>query len=195
MNLKKALPLLKCTFNEFGEDKVLRLSAALAYYAMFSIGPLLVIVVGLDGLAFGHDSVRGQIEQQLAGVLGAESAKTVESMMAAQKHGTSFITTIIGIIALLVGAGGVFGQLQDSLNTIWGVKPKPGAGIGAFLRARFLSFSMVLGIGFLLLISMALTTFLTAATGSLGSVLGISDALAHILNFIVSFAVISVLFA
>ena len=91
--------------------------------------------------------------------------------MAAQKHGTSLITTIIGIEALLVGAGGVFGQLQDSLNTIWGVRAKPGAGIASFIRARFLSFSMVLGIGFLLLISMALTIFLTAATGSMGNML------------------------
>jgi membrane protein len=195
MTLKKTWPILKGTFSDFGEDKVLRLSAALAYYAMFSIGPLLVIAVGLAGLAFGHDSVRRQIEQQLQSMLGESSAKMVDSMMSTQKHSTSVISTIVGLVALLFGAAGVFGQLQDSLNTIWGVKAKPGAGIWGLIRARLLSFSMVLGIGFLLLISMALTTFLTAVSGSIGGMLGVSEALAQILNFVVSFAVISLLFA
>src|SRR6266850_2256387 len=111
MNLKKAWSLLKATFSEFGQDKVLRLSAALAYYAMFSIGPLLVIAVGLAGVAFGHQAVRHQIEQELQSMLGESAAKTIGSMMAAQKHGTSLVTTIIGVIALLFGAAGVFGQL------------------------------------------------------------------------------------
>src|SRR5438105_6542172 len=169
MNLKKIWLILKATFSEFGEDNVLRLSAALAYYAMFSIGPLLVIMVGLAGLAFGHESVRRQIEGQLQSMVGGGASKTLSSMMAAQKHGTSVIATIVGLVALLFGAGGVFGALQDSLNTIWEVKSKPGAGIWAMLRARFLSFSMVLGTGFLLLVSMALTTFLSAVTGSVGN--------------------------
>lgn len=195
MNLKKNWGILKGTFSEFGEDKVLRLSAALAYYAMFSIGPLLVIAVGLAGLAFGHDAVRRNIEQQLQSMLGESSAKMVGSMMSAQKHGASVITTSLGMVALLFGATGVFGQLQDSLNTIWGVKAKLGVGIWDLIRARLLSLSMVLGIGFLLLISMAVTTFLTAASGSLGSMVGISEVLAHVFNVVVSFAVISVLFA
>src|SRR5205823_4762166 len=119
MNLKKTFSILKSTFTESSEDNVLRLSAALAYYAMFSIGPLLVIIVGLAGLAFGNETVRHQIQQQLQSMLGQNSANMLDSMMSAQKHGTSLITTIVGIIALLVGATGVFGQLQDSLNTIW----------------------------------------------------------------------------
>src|SRR5437764_10751105 len=101
MNLKKTWPILKGTFTEFGEDNVLRLSAALAYYAMFSIGPLLFIVVGLAGLAFGHETVRHQIQQQLQSMLGENSAKMLDSMMSAQKHGTSLI---IGVVALLAGA-------------------------------------------------------------------------------------------
>src|SRR2546423_213 len=109
MNLKKTWPILKGTFTEFGEDNVLRLSAALAYYAMFSIGPLLVIAVGLAGLAFGHEAVRHQMQQQLQSMLGQNSAKMIDSMMSAQKQGTSLITTIIGFVALLAGAGGVFG--------------------------------------------------------------------------------------
>src|SRR5881227_819891 len=110
MNLRKTVPILKSTFSEFGEDNVLRLSAALAYYAMFSIGPLLVIAVGVAGLVFGHQTVRHQIGQQLQSMLGPNSAQTITSMMAAQRYGSSVITTIIGIIALLFGASGVFGS-------------------------------------------------------------------------------------
>src|SRR5207247_6974382 len=108
---------------------------------------------------------------------------------------TISITTILGIVALVFGAAGVFGQLQDALNTIWEVKAKPGRGIWGFIRDRFLSLAMVLGIGFLLLISMALTTFLTAVTGSLGDRLPLSESVAHGLNFALSFGVISLLFA
>jgi membrane protein len=195
MNLKKLWLIFKGTFTEFWEDNVLRLSAALAYYAIFSIGPLLVIVVAVASLAFEHQDVRQQIHGQLNSTLGPDSAKMIESMMSAHKQGTSLVTTIVGIVALLIGAGGVFGQLQDALNTIWEVKAKPGTGLWGFIRNRFISFTMVLGTGFLLLVSMALTTFLTAVAGSIGRMLPISEALIHILNFIVSFGVVTLLFA
>lgn len=190
----KIFPVVKETFKEFGEDKALRLSAALAYYAMFSLGPLLVIAVGLAGLAFGSESVRGQLEEQLRSMLGPNSAKTVESMMTARQS-ASVVTTVIGGIALLFGASGVFAQLQDALNTIWDVKAKPAKGLWPLIRTRFLSLTMVLGIGFLLLISLALTTFLSAVMGSLGNRLPIPEGVAHALNFVVSFGIISVLFA
>lgn len=196
MNLKKGWPILKGTFSEFGEDNALRLSAALAYYAIFSLGPLLIITVGVAGLAFGHQAVRQQVEQQLQSMMGPNAARMVDSMMAAQhKSGSSLGATIVGIVVLLFGASGVFGQLQDALNTIWEVKSKPGAGLWKFLQSRFLSLTMVLGTGFLLLVSMALTTFLNAATGALGSRFGFSEVLAHVVNFGVSFAVITLLFA
>src|SRR5262245_5346107 len=116
MNPRKFWRILKGTFAEFSEDNVLRLSAALAYYAIFSIGPLLVIVVGVAGLAFasfghgGHEAVRQQIHGQLESTLGPDSAKTIESMMSAQKQRTSLITTIVGIVALLIGAGAFSGN-------------------------------------------------------------------------------------
>ena len=195
MSLKGAWPILKGTVEEFGKDNVLRLSAALAYYAMFSIGPLLAIVVGVAGLVFGHATVQHKVQQELASLVGASSAKTLSTMMAGGNHGGRLMATIVGSVAFFAGAGGVFGQLQDSLNTIWEVKPKPGMGIWGFLRNRFLSFSMVLGIGFLLLVSLALSTFLSAAMNSAGGGLPMSKTLAHILNFAVSFGVITVLFA
>src|SRR4029077_15765969 len=195
MSPKKFWLILKGAFAEFSEHNVLRLSAALAYYSIFSIGPLLAIVVGLAGIAFGHEHVRHQIEGQLRSMLGPNSAKTIESMMSAQKYGTSLITTIVGVVAVLIGAGGVFGQLQDALNTIWEVKAKPGTGLWRFIRNRFLSFTMVLGTGFLLLVSTALTTFLTATAGTIGSRLPFSEALIHVLNFIISFGVVTLLFA
>ena len=195
MKLKSMVSLGKGTVSEFGEDNVLRLSAALAYYAIFSIGPLLAIVVGVAGLAFGNDSVREQIHHSLKGMLGENSAKTIDSMMAARSHATSLITTIIGIVALLFGAAGVFGQLQDSLNTIWEVKAKPGAGIWDLVRKRFLSFSMVLGVGFLLLVSLALSTALAAFTQTLNQKIPMGNVLGHAVDFVVSFAVITALFA
>jgi len=211
MRVKSIGKIAKCTFSEFSEDNVMRLSAALAYYAMFSIGPILVIAVGLAGFAFGHETVRRQLDDQLRGMVGTNATQMIDSMMTAQnnkssgqsessqqqakrsqKH-ASMITTIIGVVALLFGAGGVFGQLQDALNTIWGVKSKPGAGLFALIRQRFLSLGMVLVIGFLLLVSLAVSTFLTAVTKSMGS--GLPQGLGQGLSFIVSLAVISVLFA
>src|SRR6476646_7655278 len=104
MTVKEAWSILKRTFSEFREDNVLGLSAALAYYAMFAIGPLLVIAVGLAGLAFSHEAVRHQTEQQLESIVGANSAKMVVSMMSAQNRGAGFIATIVGLVMLLVGA-------------------------------------------------------------------------------------------
>jgi membrane protein len=195
MKMKSLTSIGKGTIKEFGEDNVLRLSAALAYYAIFSIGPLLAIVVGLAGLAFGNDSVRQQIHHSLQGMLGESSAKTIDSMMAARSHSTSLVTTIIGIVALLFGAAGVFGQLQDSLNTIWEVKSKPGAGIWELIRKRFLSFSMVLGVGFLLLVSLALSTAIAAFTGMLNQKFPMGEVLGHAVDFIVSLGIVSALFA
>jgi membrane protein len=195
MNLKMAWPILKDTVHEFYEDRVLRLSAALAYYAMFSIGPLLVIVIGLAGMVFGSARVHDEIARQLQDFMGPGAARVIESMTAHRQQSSSLVATAVGVVALLLGATGVFAQLQDSLNTIWEVKPRPGRALLGILKDRFLSFAMVLGIGFLLLVSMALTAFLTAFAGSLHGVLPVPSGFAQSVNFAVSFAVITLLFA
>jgi membrane protein len=199
LGMKFWFNVLKCTVSDFMEDKALRLAAALAYYAMFSLAPLLIIVMALlssvGSFLFGEENIRQQMQQQLSSTLGEQSAKTIDSMMAARKLGSSTIAMILGIAALLFGAAGVFGQIQDALNTIWEVKAKPGSGIWHFVRDRFLSLTMVLGLGFLLLISMVLTTAVEAMTTGMGRLFPLPDAVTVTLSLIVSFAVVSVLFA
>ncbi len=138
----------------------------------------------------------GQVQAQLRDFFGDQAAQTIESMIsAARKPTASTVATILGIVTLLTGASGVFGQLQDALNTIWEVKPKPGRGIKGFLKDRFLSMAMVLGTGFLLLVSMVLSAALAALSGVMGNAFGVSPAIAHVLHFTVSFIVITLLFA
>ncbi len=183
------------TVKEFMEDKALRLAAALAYYSIFSIGPLLFVIVMVASVFLGDEAVRGQLHNTLNGFVGEGAAKTIESMMAAKKLGTSPVTTALAIASLAFGASGVFGQLQDALNTIWEVKAKPGMGIMPFLRDRFLSMTMVLGLGFLLLISMVVTTAVQALVSMGGQLLPIPDALTSALSMIASFLVVALMFA
>lgn len=193
--MKKYWHVVKEAGTDFMEDKALRLAAALAYYAIFSLGPLLVLVVGVAGLVMGEENVRREVQQQLQSLFGASSAKLIESMMAARSQGGSLMATIIGGAALLFGASGVFGQLQEALNTVWEVQQKPGQGIMGFVRQRFLSMTMVLGTGFLLLISMVLTTLVSGLAGYIGNLISTPEWVIHAVNFMLSFAMISLLFA
>ena len=195
MTWKTVKEIMRGTMSEFSDDNVLTLSAALAYYAMFSMGPLLAIVVALAGAAFGLDVVREHVHQALHGMLGEGSAKTVDSMMAARQQATSTLMKLIALASLLFGATGVFSQLQSSLNTIWGVKSKPGRSVWLFIRNRFLSFSMVLGVGFLLLVSLALSTALAACAGSIDRAWLQGALIARVFDFAFSTGVITVLFA
>jgi membrane protein len=191
----ETISLLTQTFRKASEDRLLQLSAGLAYYSMFSIGPLLVMTFGLAGIAFGHDAVRHQIDAQLQALFGPETSKTLDSMMTSRHYGDSLLTTAAGIAALLFGATGVFSQLQSSMNVIWSVKPKPNLGIWGWARKRFLSLVMVLGTGFLLLISLVLTTLLTALAGHLEARTAAPGFFVHAGNIAVSFLLIAALFA
>jgi membrane protein len=198
LNARFVLGLLKDTFNDWMEDGALRLSAALAYYSIFSLAPLLVIVLGVAGWAsfmMGPGQVNEIIYGELGKVLGPQSLETIRSMVeSASKPSSSKWAAVIGGITLLIGAGGVFGQLKDALNTIWEVKTKPGLGIKIFLRERLLSFGMVLVIGFLLLISLVLTTGVTAFGKWVSGDLPLQWLWTTVL-FVVSFGVITALFA
>ena len=156
-------PLLKTSFKDWSEDQAPRLAAALAYYTVFSLAPVLVIVVAVAGLAFGADQVRTGIMEQVRGMLGDEGALLVRGMLeAAARPKESVVAIGIAFATMVLGASGLFAQLQDALNTVWEVKPKQGRGVMGVLKDRFLSFSMVLGVGFLLLVSLVLAAALQA---------------------------------
>jgi membrane protein len=188
--------LLKDAFKEWREDKADRLAASLAYYTIFSLAPLVLIAIAIAGLVFGREAAQGQIFGQLQGLLGPEAAGTIEASVAnSQKKEAGLFSAGIGLVVLLWSASNVFGQLQDALNTIWEVAPKPGAGIKAFIQKRVLSMGMVLAIGFLLLVSLVLSAGLSAVGNFLGGLLPGGEALWQVVNFVVSFGIVTALFA
>ena len=197
MQRKSIWQFLKTTINEWVEAEPFQLAAALSYYTLFSLAPLLLIAIGVAGLVFGREAAQDQIVETLQGMIGQDSAKAVQEMIQAssEKPKTGMLSTIIGFVALLFGAGGVVGQLQTSLNKMWEVTPKPGQGIWGFLRQRFFSFAMVLAIGFLLLVSLVVTAVLSSFTSMLSSFLGDATFVAHAIDILVSFGFVTLLFA
>ncbi len=153
-------PLLWQTINNWMEDRALRFSAALAYYSIFSMAPLVIIAVAVAGLVFGEKAAQGQIYQELEWMLGPKGASEIQTVIQASSDTPkSLVATTIGLVTLLIGASGVFGQLKDALNSIWGVRLKAG-GIMGSIKEYLLSFSMVLAVGFLLIISLLLSAAL-----------------------------------
>ena len=194
---RSIVALFKNTASEWVEDKCPQLGAALAYFTVFSLAPLILVLLAVFGLFFGSsEHAREKITEQLQYFIDPSGIKVIKDIAAsAAKPTSSVLATSLGIIVALFGASGVFGQLQDALNTIWGVKPKPGAGLWGFLRARFLSFAMVAGVCFLLLVSLTVETILKGLSGYLRSMLPGGDALALMLFFLFDLVVIVLLFA
>jgi len=194
--VRLAISLLKETIYEWWEDGASRLAAALSYYTAFAIAPLLVLVVAITGALFGEEAVRGQLERELSTLVGSEAAGLIQEMVArAGTEDAAGWASALGIVALLFGATGVFAELQNALNTVWDVEPSPGGGITGFLRTRVLSFAMVLGIGFLLLVSLVLSSVLALVTSSIGRYAFGEAALATVFSFLGSFVTITLLFA
>ena len=170
--LPQVWQLLTRTYSKWNEDHAPGLGAALAYYTVFSLAPLLMIVIAIAGLVFGQEAAQGQIIGQIQGLVGEESARAIQSMIEeARKPASSILATLIATVMLLLGATGVFAQLQESLNIIWKVKEKPGEGIWKMLKDRFVSLMAVLGTGFLLLISLVISAGLSAVGETLEHVL------------------------
>jgi membrane protein len=197
MKFNEAVSILKQTFWEWLEDQAPTLGAALAYYTVFSLAPLLIIAISIAGLVLGKEAAQGQIFEELRGLLGTESGKAVQDIVksASAEPSTSLLATVVGFVTLLFGASGVFGQLQTSLNAIWGVQPKPGRGLIGIVRDRFLSFGFILAFGFLLLVSLVLTAAIAFLGQQFGSMIPSMEALVQTLNSILSLAVITLLFA
>lgn len=196
MRLKVIFRLLKESFSEWQQDKASLLAAALAYYTVFSITPLLVIAIAITGAVFGQDTARKEIMTQVNGLVGAQGAQVIETALTnADQPQLGGIASLISVVILLIGASGVFAQLQEALNTVWNVRAKPNAGIGEFIRKRLLSFGMVLTIGFLLLVSLILSAVLSGISNLRINVLPGFDSLWQLVNFALSFGFISLLFA
>ena len=192
--------ILKLSYQDWKEDKASRLSAALAYYTIFSLAPLLIIVIAVTGLFWQHQAVQEQVMGQIQGLVGAQGAQFVSNLLTSASNPARGITaTIIGIITLVFGALGVFNELHNSLNTIWNVKEEETKGffqsVKKIILDRLLSFTMVLGIGFLLLVSLVISAGLSAAQTTIGNAIPLSEVVLQIINLVISIGVITVLFA
>jgi len=189
--------LVKEAFSAWDDDYAPSMGAALAYYTLFSVAPLLIIVIAVAGIAFGHEAAQGHIFAQLRDLVGPEGATAIEGLVkSASEPAKSTFAAIVGIVALIVGATTVFGELQSDLDRVWKVPAAPKAsGLWRLVQTRLLSFGLVLGIGFLLLVSLVLSAALSALATLYGGWFNSYEALLQLVNFVVSFVVITALFA
>ena len=197
ISFKGLFEVLKKSFKGFDEDKVTKLSGSLAYYTVFSMAPLLIIIISLCGIFLGREAVEGQIYGQLQGFVGADTASQLQEIIKnASLAGKSKIAAIIGGVTLLVGATTVFAEIQDSINMIWGLKPKPKKGWLKMLQNRFLSFSVIVSLGFLLLVSLAVTTVIDGFSKGLRNQFpDVAVVVFYIINLAITLVVTSLIFA
>ncbi|MEX2207389.1 MAG: YihY/virulence factor BrkB family protein [Myxococcota bacterium] len=196
MDFSPVRAFLREVLQKWSSDNALTLGAALAYYTIFSIAPLLVLVIAVAGLVFGRAAAQGEIVTQIQGMLGPSGAELIESMIQRASEPTSgVIATVVSLLTMLFGASGVFGQLQGSLNRIWSSDGSRRKGVKGQLQRRAASFSMILGIGFLLLVSLALSALISGLHGFIDEYLTVPSELLSLTNLGVSFLVVTALFA
>jgi membrane protein len=193
---KRILAIAGDAFDGWVDHKAQRMGAALSYYTAFSIGPMLLIAIAITGFIFGQDAARNHVFEALRHEIGSSAATVVqEAVKGAAKPASSIIASIVGVIVLLFAASGVFGELHDAMNTIWGVKMKENQGLKNFIVERFMSFAMVLGTGFLLLVSFVTTAILSAVGSAMSERLPGGEFLWQVVNFVLTFGIITLLFA
>jgi membrane protein len=193
--MREIWSLLGATVRDWYEDRAQRLGAALAYYMIFALAPGLIIVIAVAGLLLGRDA-EVQIVGQIRELIGEQGAIAIEATIRSARTETLGVTGMaLALIPLVFGLWGVFGELQDGLNTIWGVAPRPGRRMIHIVKERFWSFAMVVGIGFVLLVSLVMSAWLVAVGTYFGQLLPAPAAALEALNFVISFAVITILFA
>ena len=195
--LKEIWKVMIQSFKGFGEDKIPKYSASLAYTTVFSFGPLLIVIIFLCSIFFGQEATQGRIYSQIQQFVGEDAALQLQTIIKnASVSGKGPVAAAIGIITLLFGATAVFAEIQDSINTIWGLKAKPKKGLWKILRNRFLSFSVVVSLGFLLLVSLAISTIIEGLNDKLkASFPNVAIVIFYILDLLISFVVITALFA
>jgi membrane protein len=193
---KTAWSMTRQTFGEWSDDKGGRLGAALSYYTVFSLAPLLLLVISIAGLVFGRDAAQGRMFGELAGLVGPDAARLIEAAVAKANHTKGGVLgTVAGIAILLAGATGVVIELQDALNTVWKVKPRPNRGVWGIVRTRLLSVAMILALGFLLLVSLVVSAALAAFSGWMRSLIGDVAVLGWVIDAAVALGVIATLIA
>jgi membrane protein len=196
LSIKGIWLLLKDAAIAWDADNVGTQGAALAYFTVFSLSPLLILVIVLSSVGFGYDAASGHLVSEIRGLIGIEGSNFVQSLITnAYNSDSNILVTIFSVIMLLLGSTAVFVQLRDSLNTIWRVQQKPTGTIRGFLRGRLLSFAIILGIGFLLLVSLVLSAVLAAMSTYLSDHFAILMGMVSVLDFVVSFVGITVMFA
>lgn len=188
--------VLKASFAGFGEDKVLKLSGSLAYYTVFSMGPLLIVVIYLCSIFFGREAIEGTIYSQIEGFVGKDTAIQLQQIIKnASLTGKSNVAAVIGFITLLIGATTVFAEIQESINMIWGLKPKPKRGWLKMLQNRLLSFSVIVGLGFLLLVSLSVSAIIEGMSSKLQQAFPeVAVIVFYIINLLITLTVITILF-
>ncbi|HEX3007593.1 MAG TPA: YihY/virulence factor BrkB family protein [Bacteroidales bacterium] len=194
---KEWLGIVKSTFGKFFDDKGMKLSASLAYYTVFSLPALLILIIGLGGIFFGREAIEGEIFHAINEWIGAKAASQVQEMLKKTTlEYNSWWATILGVITLLIGASTVFAEIQDSINTIWELKPKPNKGLVKLVLNRLLSFSMIVVLGFLLMVSLILNAILSAFVEKLKSMFHAKIVeYFFVLDYAFIFVVITLLFA
>ena len=193
--MKSVWQLLKQTVAAYMEDEALSRGAAIAFYTIISLAPVLVIVIAVAGLAFGHQAAQGAITGELRGLMGQQSAEVLQkAISSASGKSAGIIATIVGIVTLLITASGVFGEMQNSLNVIWKAKPVGGT-VSTMVKARAASLGLVFTLGFLLMVSLVASAGITALSGFIDAYIPFGHLLLAVVNFIISFVLISALFA
>jgi membrane protein len=193
---RKAWQLVKEAGTDWSDDKAPRMAAALSYYTIFSLAPVLLLVIAVAGLVLGDQAAQGKIVAQFGGLLGHEAAKAIETMLQkVSDRGHGILATVVGSVTLIVGATGVMIELQDALNTVWKVVPKPGRGVKGILRDRMLSFGIVLGFGFLLLVSLVLSAAVSILDSWLGSLIPGWIVVGYVLSYGLSLGLVALVLA
>lgn len=194
--MRNFIDLVKETIKEWQEDKASRLAASLSYYTIFSLPPLLIISLAVVGRFYDQQKAQEQILLQASQLVGETGSEAIGQILENASDPTlSSAAAIISVVVLLFGASGVFTQLQEAMDTIWGVEPKPGRGVWGTIKDRFFSFTMVLGVGFLLLVSLILSTILASIGNFIAGLAPEAAVVAQLFNMVVSFVIITLLFA
>jgi membrane protein len=196
VTFKRLWEVLKKSFKGFSNDRTTKMSSSLSYYTIFSMAPLLIIIISLSGLFLGQDAAQGKIYDQLSNFIGSNAASQLQTMIQnASLSGKSKFAAIIGIATLIIGATTVFAQIQDTINFIWGIKPKPKKGWLSFLKNRFLSFSVIIGLAFLLLVSLTLSTIVDTFSASLKAHFPqITVVLLYVINTVITLLLTALIF-